>query len=209
MQTKLLISKSTLAAVLAGTALTLGSAAALAADDADAQDSAQMQQDNGDDAASAADTAGSTDASSADADDSADASDSADGGFITQQDDSQTLAKNIIGISLRDGPGDDASEIGKVTDLILDDNDKLEGVVVGVGGFLGMGQKDVGVPWSRIDQVNVEDKTAISDLTKDELKDAPEFMSAEEQRKEEEAQQQMQENQSDAPAGGAPAAPAQ
>lgn len=223
MQSKLLISKSTLAAVLAGTALTLGSAAALAADEADAPDSAQIQQDDGADAAGTADSdVGSADADSAgadadsadadtdmDVDTDADAGASSDGGFITQQDDSQTLAKDIMGISLRDGPGDDATEIGKITNLILDEDDKLAGVVVGVGGFLGIGQKDVGVPWDRIDQVNEEDKTAVSDLTKDELKDAPEFMSAEEQRREEEAQRQMEENQSQAPAGGAPAAPAQ
>lgn len=186
MLAKTLISKSTLAAVLAGTALTLGSAGAMA-QAADAADDAPdaLQQDAAPDSAGQADSQLVT-----------------EGGFITQQASSQTLAKSILGISLRDGPGDDAQEIGKVTDLILDDNNQLQGVVVGVGGFLGMGRKDVGIPWDKIDQLDPANKTAVTNLSKEELKDAPEFVTTEEMEREEQAQRQMEENQSQAGSGG-------
>lgn len=190
MLTKTVISKSTLAALLAGTALTLGSAGAMAQATDSTADPVQQQ-----DGAS-------------DSTDQADSELVTEGGFITQQASSQTMAKSIIGISLRDGPGDDAAEIGKVTDLILDDNDRLQGVVVGVGGFLGIGQKDVGIPWDKIDQVDPVNRTAVTNLTKDELKEAPEFMTTEEKEKEEQAQRQMEENQAPAaPGAGAPASP--
>lgn len=194
MLTKTLISKSTLAAVLAGTALTLGSAGAMAqaADGASASDA--MQQDDA--SGSGMEQAGSDLVT--------------EGGFITQQASSQTMAKSIIGISLRDGSGDDAQEIGKVTDLILDDNNRLQGVVVGVGGFLGIGQKDVGIPWDEITQLDPANKTAVTNLTKEALKEAPAFMTTEQKEKEEQAQRQMEENQSPAaPAAGAPAAPSE
>lgn len=192
---KTMISKSALAAMLAGTALTLGSAGAMAQAADDASASEPMQQDGG-----AATSSGM---------EQADPELATEGGFITQQASSQTMAKSIIGISLRDGSGDDAKEIGKVTDLILDGNNRLQGVVVGVGGFLGIGQKDVGIPWEELEQIDPANKTAVTDLTKEELNDAPAFMTTEQKEREEQAQRQMEENQSQsAPAAGTPAAPA-
>lgn len=124
------------------------------------------------------------------------------GEFITAQESSQVLANSIIGTSVKNGPGDDAEEIGKVTDLILDEDHKLVGVVVGVGGFLGIGQKDVGIAWDDVKQVSPESKVVEVQMSKKDLQDAPEFVSTEAQKKKEEQAQ---------PAGGGmgqqPAAP--
>src|SRR6185312_12546385 len=95
--------------------------------------------------------------------------------FITEQQSSQTLASSIMGMSIHNEPGKDAKTIGKVTDLILDKDHKLAGVVVGVGGFLGLGQKDVGIPWSKVEQINPETHVAVVDMSKEALEKAPPF----------------------------------
>ena len=53
------------------------------------------------------------------------------------------LATNIIGESVYNGTGDDAENIGDVNDIVLDKDGKAEAVIVGVGGFLGIGEKNV------------------------------------------------------------------
>lgn len=116
--------------------------------------------------------------------------------FITRQGSSQILGETIIGMAVRNGPSEDAKEIGKVTDLILDQDHKLVGIVVGVGGFLGMGRKDVGIPWSEVVRVDPEQKFAEVDMTKEQLENAPEFA---------EAKREGGVMGGAAPAGGAPA----
>jgi hypothetical protein len=39
-------------------------------------------------------------------------------------------------------------KIGDIQELMLDKSGKIESVVIGVGGFLGMGQHDVAVKWT-------------------------------------------------------------
>ena len=41
-------------------------------------------------------------------------------------------------------------KLGDVNELILDKNGKVSAVVIGVGGFLGMGEHDVAVPFSEV-----------------------------------------------------------
>ena len=44
--------------------------------------------------------------------------------------------------------GPDDKQIGKIDDLLMDHNGSAQTVVIGVGGFLGFGKKDVAVPFS-------------------------------------------------------------
>ena len=44
--------------------------------------------------------------------------------------------------------GPDDKQIGKIDDLLIDQNGSVQTVVIGVGGFLGFGKKDVAVPFS-------------------------------------------------------------
>lgn len=106
---------------------------------------------------------------------SASAASSASGHFLTEQKSTQTLATSIIGMSIRNSSSPDAKEIGKVTDLILNQDHQLAGIVVGVGGFLGIGQKDVGIPWEQVKEIVPEAKTAVVKITKEELEKAPAF----------------------------------
>ncbi|MCT7378468.1 PRC-barrel domain-containing protein [Chelativorans salis] len=57
------------------------------------------------------------------------------------------LASNLIGETVYSGRGDDAQNIGKVNDLVISDDGEVEAIVVGVGGFLGIGQKEVALQY--------------------------------------------------------------
>lgn len=57
------------------------------------------------------------------------------------------LATDIIGQSVYNGTGEDAQNIGKVTDVVIGEDGAVEALVVGVGGFLGIGQKEVALEY--------------------------------------------------------------
>ena len=60
-----------------------------------------------------------------------------------------------------------------MNDVICSRNNSESFVVIGVGGFLGMGEHDVAVPLSRIKHDN--DKLILAGATKEALKSMPEF----------------------------------
>jgi sporulation protein YlmC with PRC-barrel domain len=65
-------------------------------------------------------------------------------------------------------------KIGKVTDLIIDSNGNVSGAIIGVGGFLGAGQKDVVIPFKELKASTREGKDwLVLNRTNDELKRAP------------------------------------
>ncbi|WP_298012751.1 PRC-barrel domain-containing protein [uncultured Castellaniella sp.] len=122
-----------------------------------------------------------------------------------QQEASQMLASNILGMPVRNGTGDKAQDIGKVTDLVLNQDQKTVNVLIGVGGFLGIGSKDVGVPLDKV-EFNTQAKTAVVHMSKEELEKAPAYVTlADKQSKEKEAAQSQSQPApmgSPAPAGG-------
>lgn len=71
---------------------------------------------------------------------------------------------------------EDGKQVGDVEDLILDQDNRLRGVVVSVGGFLGLGTKAVGVAWNQAEVRSVPDNgnaLIIRGLTSDDLDAAP------------------------------------
>jgi sporulation protein YlmC with PRC-barrel domain len=67
-------------------------------------------------------------------------------------------------------------KIGKVTDLMIDSNGTVTGAIIGVGGFLGAGQKDVVIPFKELKVSTREGKDwLVLNRTKDELKMAPAY----------------------------------
>ena len=67
-------------------------------------------------------------------------------------------------------------KIGDVDDVLVDKSGKVTGLVVGVGGFLGAGEKDVIVPFTAVMTEKKNDKWWLTlDQTKDDLKSAPGF----------------------------------
>src|ERR1700746_901136 len=68
------------------------------------------------------------------------------------------------------------NKIGEVMDVLLTPDGKATAVIVGVGGFLGAGEKDVAVPFSAIKHTMKNNKVYLTmDTNKDALKAAPGF----------------------------------
>ena len=66
--------------------------------------------------------------------------------FVTPEE-SQRRAPKLVGVGVY---GPDDKQIGKIDDLLMDHNGAAQTVVIGVGGFLGFGKKDVAVPFSAL-----------------------------------------------------------
>ena len=67
-------------------------------------------------------------------------------------------------------------KIGVVTDLIMDNSGNVTTAVIGVGGFLGAGKKDVAVPFKDLKVMSRDNKDwLVLNQTKEELKMAPAF----------------------------------
>jgi sporulation protein YlmC with PRC-barrel domain len=73
--------------------------------------------------------------------------------------DTDNLASRIMGQPVYNGPGDDAEEIGEITDFVLNQNGQIGAVVIGVGGFLGMGEKNVAVNFQQLQWTIAADNT--------------------------------------------------
>lgn len=100
----------------------------------------------------------------------------ADGGkFIEEQGDEGILATELIGLTVYN-PADEP--LGDVNDVVWTNDGGIEALIVGVGGFLGIGEKQVAVAYDAIDISTDENgaKTLMLDATSDELAVAPEFM---------------------------------
>lgn len=95
--------------------------------------------------------------------------------FVTSQQPDQLLASKFKGT---DVIGADNAKIGSVSDMLFDKDGKIEAYVVSVGGFLGVGAKDVAIAPSAFQLVkgtnNEADKLKLS-ATKDQLKQAQNF----------------------------------
>ncbi|MEX2489560.1 MAG: PRC-barrel domain-containing protein [Pseudomonadales bacterium] len=82
-------------------------------------------------------------------------------------------ASTLIGAEVSTSDGED---LGSVDDLIIDEDGQVVAIVVGVGGFLGMAEKNVAIGWGRVTQSGTgEEQELRVDLTREELRSAPEF----------------------------------
>jgi len=65
------------------------------------------------------------------------------------------------------------NKVGKIDDVLIDKSGKITALMVGVGGFLGAGEKDVALPFSAVTSEKKNDKWWLTvDETKDSLKNA-------------------------------------
>lgn len=96
--------------------------------------------------------------------------------FVASQATSDWRASKLIGATVY---GSDNASIGEVNDVILASDGKVNGVVIGVGGFLGVGEKNVAVGFDKLTVNRKADSAAIDKITvgfsKEELKGAPTF----------------------------------
>ena len=103
-------------------------------------------------------------------------------GFVQKPEAGDWRASKLIGASV---VGPDNKSIGDINELLIAGDGGVEAVVVGVGGFLGIGEKNVAIPF---DSLNVQrdadsndiEKVSVS-FSKEELENAPQFAFSEEQ----------------------------
>lgn len=68
------------------------------------------------------------------------------------------------------------AKIGQVMDVLVSPDGKVDTLIVGVGGFLGAGEKDVAVSFSTVQKTVKDSKVYLTmNTTKDALKSAPGF----------------------------------
>ncbi len=75
--------------------------------------------------------------------------------FRTQEGSDNWRASKLSGVAIF---GPDNKKVGSISDVLMDHNGKASAIVIGVGGFLGLGQKDVAVPF---DQVKFTDQPMV------------------------------------------------
>jgi len=97
------------------------------------------------------------------------------GEIIPEERPTEVRAGKIIGMEVTNGQGE---TLATVSDLIIDRNGSVTGLVVSTGGFLGFGAKPVGISWSAVADAAELDTLAV-DLTKEQLAMAPEFKTKE------------------------------
>jgi sporulation protein YlmC with PRC-barrel domain len=84
------------------------------------------------------------------------------------------LATSFIGSSVYTANNEN---VGDINDLIFDEKGSIQAVIIGVGGFLGMGEKDVAMPLNKI-TVTRDASNAIKltvQASREELDRAPAF----------------------------------
>ena len=96
--------------------------------------------------------------------------------FINIESANDVRTSKLIGSTVY---GPDNVKIGEVSDVLLDSNGGTRAVVVGVGGFLGVGTKDVAIAFKSLNVTRNTKGDKIDKITvaysKDQLKDAPAF----------------------------------
>lgn len=73
------------------------------------------------------------------------------GNWMTQEQPGQWRASKLEGLDIYNQNNE---KIGDISELLVDSSGKIQAVVVGVGGFLGIGERDVAIPFDQIKLVN-------------------------------------------------------
>lgn len=98
--------------------------------------------------------------------------------FVTEQPPSEWLVRVFLGADVQNALGE---RVGDINDLVFDRTGRISTVVLGVGGFLGMGEKNVAVPFSALTYNVGKDgvRVIIVAVSKDALQLAPTFRATE------------------------------
>jgi sporulation protein YlmC with PRC-barrel domain len=73
------------------------------------------------------------------------------GNWLTQEQPGQWRVSRLEGLDIYNQNNE---KIGDISELLVDSSGKIQAVVVGVGGFLGIGERDVAIPFDQIKLVN-------------------------------------------------------
>src|SRR5215213_6339213 len=81
------------------------------------------------------------------------------GQIMTQMPQDLMRGSKLMGIDVY---GADNQKIGDIDEVLVDRQGKIHGLVVGVGGFLGIGQKDVAIPFDQVQWMSNQEVQASS-----------------------------------------------
>jgi len=131
----------------------------------------------------------------------------AGGDYLTAQSDEQISANTYIGQTVYNSADE---SIGKISDLIMEKDGGITAAVVGVGGFLGIGEKSVAVPFQTISITQTPDSDDVkltTSETAESLQAAPEFKTKSQQVAERQANTPVDNSMTSSTTGAAPATP--
>jgi hypothetical protein len=84
------------------------------------------------------------------------------GTYPARQDTSQWLGSNLIGATVVSASGE---TIGRIVNLVINDDGAIESVVIAVGGLLGVGSKEVAVTYRSLGITRTRTGDAIDHVT--------------------------------------------
>lgn len=67
--------------------------------------------------------------------------------FLTEMNGEEWRGSKLVGVDVY---GSDNSKIGDINEVIVDRKGQVRAIVIGVGGFLGIGEKNVAIPWDKV-----------------------------------------------------------
>ncbi|MDM7482558.1 MAG: PRC-barrel domain-containing protein [Halomonas sp.] len=76
--------------------------------------------------------------------------------YLTTAPENTFHADSLIGNNVKSTVEED-EDIGTISDLVIDEDGQIQAVVMGIGGFLGMGEKDVAVEWDSLELTKDDD----------------------------------------------------
>ncbi|WP_311063011.1 PRC-barrel domain-containing protein [Halomonas sp. DWK9] len=97
--------------------------------------------------------------------------------YLTQAPENTFYSDSLTGNQVRSSVEND-EDIGTINDLIIDEDGSIKAVVVGVGGFLGMGEKNIAIEWESLELTkdeNGEDYVISVNASEEALQEAEEF----------------------------------
>lgn len=115
--------------------------------------------------------------------------------FMTKQAEDQIRSDQLVGSNIVNASDD---KIGSISDLIMDQEGQVVGIVVGVGGFLGMGEKQVALSWDAVEIAPAEDDASYqvkTSIEKEDLDNAEPYKTEEKQQQEQQEQKQKEQQQ--------------
>jgi sporulation protein YlmC with PRC-barrel domain len=89
--------------------------------------------------------------------------------------DTDGLASKLLGFPVYNSPANDAERIGEINDLVIGEDGGVSAVIIGVGGFLGIGEKNVAVNYDDLQWTVAEDdseRIVLEGATKEQLEAA-------------------------------------
>jgi sporulation protein YlmC with PRC-barrel domain len=94
--------------------------------------------------------------------------------FVTQQSTNQWLAGNLWNKSVYNAAG---QPIGDLKDVLVGPDGKVQALIIGIGGFLGLGERNVAVDYSFLEKNGAITPSRITlNMTEQDLRSAPAFV---------------------------------